>query len=76
MIPITANASFDLEGGITPEFYIRDGIKIPVDGISKKWEDQDGVHFIAMIPGDQIVELLFSTKKRRWYCKTVFNPFS
>lgn len=74
MLAVAVDAIFDHEGRITPKFYIRNGIKIPVDGINQTWEDQDGIHFIAMIPGDQIVELIFSTKKLLWYFKSILDP--
>ena len=59
MEEVEVTAHFDLDGGITPKRLIRKGKEFILDGSGRQWDDDLGLHFLVMIPGDQVFELLY-----------------
>jgi hypothetical protein len=68
---IEITAQFDKEGRITPLDLIWNGRKVPVISTGRRWNAEDGMHILAMLPGDQVVELLFIPQEGRWYLRPV-----
>jgi hypothetical protein len=67
MEPIEVTVSFNITGQITPLKFIWKGQTYPVDATGRRWIDERGQHFLVMVPGERIYELLFDPVELRWH---------
>jgi hypothetical protein len=58
MIPLEVHTRLNREGEVIPLTCMLEGRKIPVTGIGRRWQAEDGEHIMAMLPRDRAVELL------------------
>ena len=75
MDPIEVTARFDEEGKITPLSFRWQGSLYTVQSTGRRWEDGEGVHILAMAPGDQVVELVYAPAYHRWYMGKFGAPY-
>ena len=64
---IKVTARFDLQGEITPVKFTWNGRDYVVDSTGRRWKDEIGTHFLVMIPGGHVFELLFVPAEEQWY---------
>jgi hypothetical protein len=69
MDEIEVIARFDRNGGITPLEITWRGRKYKVASSGRRWEDDDGQHFMVMVAGEQVFELLFIPDEMCWFIK-------
>ncbi len=69
MEKIEVTARFDRDGKITPLSFTWRGQKYPVDSTGRSWVDETGQHFLVMVPGERVYELVFLPAEIHWYLK-------
>jgi hypothetical protein len=67
MEAIEVTARFDSQGKITPLRFTWEGQDFPIESTGRRWEDGEGQHILAMLPGDKVVELVFIPAVGRWF---------
>ncbi len=67
MIPINVTAEFDIEGNVFPISFTLKGVQYSIDAIGRKWQDENGNHFLVMVPSERVYELLYVPKEMCWY---------
>ena len=70
MIRIEMTAHSNITGKVLPISFIWQGRKTPILGIGRRWDNGDGEHILAMIPGDQVIELVHATD-HSWLLKSL-----
>jgi hypothetical protein len=71
MIPIQVTAQFEIDGEIRPISFHWQGMEYPVLSTGRRWFDDKGQHVLVMIPGDQIIELVFVPVELVWYMNKI-----
>ncbi len=74
METVEVTARFDANGSITPIQLTWRRKVYPVISTGRNWHDGDGIHILAMIPGDRVVELVFAPMGGRWYLRVPGQP--
>lgn len=64
-------ARFDGNGWVRPLKIRWEGRVIPVDSTGRRWQAEDGLHVLCMLPGGRVVELIFQPAELRWYLRTL-----
>jgi len=72
--PIEVTARFETDGKITPIRFAWRGRTYLVDSTGRRWQDADGLHILVMVPGDQVIELVFAASNLRWYARQPSRP--
>jgi hypothetical protein len=67
MEPIEVTARFDEQGKITPVRFTWKGSVYLVESTGRRWQAEDGLHILVMVPGERVFELLFHAEETRWY---------
>jgi len=67
MDAIEVKARFNTDGGIEPLAIRWQGHEHPVDAVGRRWEAEDGLHFLIMIPSGRAFELRLAPRETRWY---------
>jgi hypothetical protein len=67
MQPVEVVARFDVNGRIIPLSFSWRNNKYSVISKGRQWTDPTGQHFMVMVPGEQVFELLFIPKQLRWF---------
>jgi hypothetical protein len=62
-------ARFDKDGKIYPQRLIWQGVEFPVESTGRRWQDQEGLHILIMIPRERVVELIYQAGDGLWYLK-------
>lgn len=62
-------ARFDHDGNLTPLRFTWRGSEYRISSTGRIWEDEAGRHFMVMVPGEQIYELLFVPNEMLWHIK-------
>lgn len=62
-------ARFAKDGKIYPQSLTWKGIDLPVESTGRRWHDQDGLHILAMVPGERVLELIFRADQGIWYVR-------
>ena len=77
MQEIDVTSRFDRKGKIIPVTFELEGKEYRVDGVGRRWEDEDGEHILVMVqPNNRVYELLFkSTDGVWWMVKQHGHPF-
>jgi hypothetical protein len=70
---VEVSAHFDLQGRITPASFTWSGRSYKVDAVSRRWEDETGLHYLVMATGEQTFELVFLPAESRWQLQPL-NP--
>lgn len=65
--PVEVWANFDNNGDITPTRFSFRGVKQQIDSVGRQWEKEGAIHFLVMVPIDQVYELIFDQQDMRWY---------
>jgi hypothetical protein len=60
-------ARFGEDGGTTVLSFTWRGHKRPVVSQGRQWNAEDGLHFLVMTPGEQIVELVYAPLSGQWH---------
>ncbi len=71
MEPIEAIVRFNLEGQVTPLRFTWQKVEYQVESSGRRWGAEDGEHFLVMVPGGRIFELLFVSSDGHWYLQPV-----
>jgi hypothetical protein len=69
---IEVTARFSPKGELFVQRFVWRGVEYPVTATGRGWVDDAGRHVLVMIPGDKVMELVFSSAEARWYYKP--NP--
>lgn len=72
MEPIEVTACFRPDGDINIQSLQINSVHYPVISTGRSWSDAKGFHILAMIAGNQVLELLFKCHEMRWF--TSSNP--
>jgi len=77
MQEIDVTSRFDRKGKIIPVKFELEGKEHRVDGVGRRWEDEDGEHILVMVqPNNRVYELLFKSVKGVWWMvKQHGHPF-
>jgi hypothetical protein len=67
MEPIELTAHFDQQGNITPLHFTWKGGAYRVESTGRHWQDETGLHLLAMVSSGKIIELIYKSIERRWY---------
>ena len=70
MEAVEVTARFAPDGKITPLRFTWNGDIYAVTATGRRWQDEAGGHFLVMVPGDRVYELVFNAAEARWYLKT------
>ena len=65
----------NFSGNIEPQALMRDSREIPITATGRRWKDELGDHILAMIPGEDVLELIQSSDGN-WYFRQVTRQFS
>ena len=68
---IEVTAQFSLDGIITPLSFTWQGRHYPVEMNGRTWEDAAGQHFLVIVPGARIYELVLDLAASRWRLEQV-----
>ena len=68
MTRIEVTSHTNTMGKVVPVRFTWDGQETPILGIGRRWQSEDGEHILVMIPGERVVELLYS-KDQTWRLK-------
>lgn len=69
MDKVEVTARFETDGKITPIRFAWQGRTYLVDSTGRRWQDADGTHILVMVPGGEVVELVFAATELRWYAR-------
>jgi hypothetical protein len=64
--PVEVIARWDPKGRFDPSQIVWKGRTYLVESTGRGWEDMDGLHVLCMLPGGQVVELVFQLNPARW----------
>jgi hypothetical protein len=67
--PVEVTARFDQVGKVTPLRFIWRGRNYAVEGSGRRWQAEDGLHFLVMAAGERVFELIFDPAQGRWFIK-------
>lgn len=67
MQPVDVIARFDREGKVTPLRFSWRSSEYLIESVGRHWETSDGHHYLVMVPGGRIFELVFSPLQERWF---------
>jgi hypothetical protein len=67
MEPIEVTAHFDKNGKAAPLRFTWKKSTYLVESTGRQWQDERGQHFLVMVMGGRMFELLFVCEERRWY---------
>jgi hypothetical protein len=62
-------ARFAKDGKIYPQSISWQGIDFPVESTGRRWQDQEGLHILVMVPGERVLELIYQADQGMWYLK-------
>jgi hypothetical protein len=62
-------ARFAKDGKIYPQRFSWQGIDYLVESNGRRWQDEEGLHILVMIPGERVVELIYQANQGLWYLK-------
>jgi hypothetical protein len=69
MQPVEVIARFEANGKIHPtQFTWRDQV-YNILSTGRRWQDESGLHILAMVSGERVVELIFQPDGARWFLK-------
>lgn len=68
---VEVNARFDANGHVRPISLQVDGQNIPVESTGRRWQADDGLHILTMLPGGRVVELVFRAQEMKWYLRSL-----
>jgi len=64
----------DAENKVAPASFRWQGKTLRVESVSKRWDEEDGEHFLLMTqPGDQVFEVLNRVSEGHWVMVKSFN---
>lgn len=66
MEAVEVTAHFNILGEVTPIQLTWRGQVYPLQAGGRHWKDETGLHMLAMIPGDQVIELVFLAETCTW----------
>jgi len=64
-------AQFSPDGKITPLSFSWQGRNYPVESVGRSWQDAAGQHFLVIVPGARIYELVLDLAAGRWRLEQV-----
>ena len=67
MEPIEVTAHFDQSGKATPLRFAWKKSTYLVESTGRQWQDEQGQHFMVMVMGGRLFELLFVCETHCWY---------
>jgi|WetSurMetagenome_2_1015567.scaffolds.fasta_scaffold358529_2 hypothetical protein len=68
---IGVTAQFSPDGNITPLSFTWQGRDYPVESVGRSWQDTAGHHFLVIVPGARIFELVLDLAASRWRLEQV-----
>ena len=69
MEPVQVDFHVDVDGQATPKGFFWRGRMYPVDSIGRQWQDERGQHYLVMVAGGKVFELLFVCEEMQWYLR-------
>ncbi len=72
---VKVRSLINFSGNIEPQALMRDNLEIPIITTGRRWQDELGMHILAMVPGEEVLELVVS-KDGNWYLRRVSKPLS
>lgn len=66
MEPVQVEFYVDADGKVTPRSFFWHGRTHPIDSIGRRWQDEQGQHYLVMIAGGRVFELLFVSENMQW----------
>jgi len=67
MEPIEVTAHFDLGGKAAPLRFKWNQSTYLIESTGRQWRDEQGQHFMVMVTGGRLFELLFVCETHCWY---------
>jgi nicotinamide-nucleotide amidase len=64
---VEVRARFDADGKIEPLAILWQGQEQRVDAIGRRWQTEDGLHFLVLTPSGRAFELRYAISEMRWY---------
>lgn len=71
--PVEVSARFNSNGLVMPYSLTWEGQTYPVESTGRRWRAADGMHILAMLPG-QVVELVYRPQETSWYLRAGRKP--
>lgn len=65
-MPTEVEARFGADGTITVFSFTWGGRKLPVTSTGREWTAGDGHHFLVMVTGERVFELVYESAKGVW----------
>ena len=66
---VEVSARWLRSGEILPEKVYGPANTYTIESTGRSWEDADGIHILCMVPGGQLLELLFKLNPAGWFMK-------
>lgn len=67
MEAIEVTAHFNQNGKATPLRFTWKGSTYLIESTGRQWQDEQGQHFMVMVVGERLFELLFVCDTHCWY---------
>jgi hypothetical protein len=71
MDPIEVTARFATDGRVYPQRISWQGSDYLVESVGRNWQDQEGQHFLVMVPDERVLELIFQPEPGLWFLKSL-----
>lgn len=69
MEKIEVTARFGQDGQIFPLRFVWEGRTYRIDSIGRQWETGGSLHFLVMVPTNEVYELVYQPLSRLWRIK-------
>lgn len=64
---IEVTAKYLPDGQLQPMQFIWKQQLYQIESTGRRWQEEEGLHLLVMIPGGQVFELLYETQEKCWY---------
>jgi hypothetical protein len=71
MEKIEVTARFGMDGQVFPLQFVWEGRTYRIDSIGRRWEAGGSLHFLVMVPSNEVYELVYQPLSRLWRIKPI-----
>jgi hypothetical protein len=68
---IDVTVRFEISGRIEPLSFMLNGRVYPIESTGRRWEEEQSLHILVMVPGNRVCELVFSPIDLGWYLNQI-----
>jgi hypothetical protein len=74
---IPVEARFEADGSLCPIAFEWQGQRFAIQSHGRQWEEHGAHHFLVMVSGNQVFELVYLQEENQWQLERIpkdFNP--